>query len=356
MRFLLAFALGLSVIAQTSKLDKSVEKTSPHRAENRTPKTKVNSAIQHPASSSAAPNQPDTQQQKTNAGNIPIDGRVYEIKVKEIPPDYWMRAYVLVTLLLAATSLGTLFYIRHQRDVMKDQLQAMREQLTEMKTAREQTVAEMKSAGEKTDALIQEAIKQANALTRQAAAAETAATAATKASQAALMNAQAVIKAERAWVCLDNIAPPSLTPYDAVSSNQMRRSYCIVRMKNFGNTPARVISVRMEMMLGIGSTPPPIAAFFAAPDTSTWDILPGDFPSNYEADLTNGFINSQELAEVNRSDKMLWVCGSIKYHDVFETAPENQHETRFCYLRETRTNAPAPYWTPAGPAEYNRST
>jgi hypothetical protein len=115
--------------------DKPVEKQNPANAKNNSP-TADQAKPSPTATPSPSPQQPNAQD-KSNDGGTPSNGRTYKIEVEKTPPDYWMRAYVIINLFIAAAGVTSIFLIKHQRDVMKDQLQAMRDQLTEMKLARQ---------------------------------------------------------------------------------------------------------------------------------------------------------------------------------------------------------------------------
>lgn len=145
-------------------------------------------------------------------------------------------------------------------------------QLTEMKTAREQTIAQMTTAGEQTNQLIEHASNQAEALLLAAEAAANQARATFHTSEAtaelvkaaqktaeigeataksALLNAQALINAERAWVMVDvdfrfGTRPVKLTSGDGSISTAAEVE---VSLRNSGSTPAWVFEqwVRLEV-------------------------------------------------------------------------------------------------------------
>ena len=53
--------------------------------------------------------------------------------------------------------------------------------------------------------------------------------------------------------------------------------------------------------------------------------------------------------------RYLWLVGCVSYRDTFERKSVPEYETRFCYLYETRTTAPEPFWIDAGPTGCNRA-
>lgn len=179
------------------------------------------------------------------------------------------------------------------------------------------------------------------------------------AAKAAMLNAQAVINAERAWFCLnDNPFPqePSLVAYNTVTPEDVRKAHCFVDIKNFGNTPAKLIGTKFRLMIGTGFNPPDIAAFFACAYDSSCDVIPSGANRFYQAELfPNGVIDSFQLEDLQKGNTSLWICGAVQYEDVF-AQPKVIHETKFCYLRETRTNAPKPFWVGVGPKDYNSTT
>lgn len=70
-----------------------------------------------------------------------------------------------------------------------------------------------------------------------------------------------------------------------------------------------------------------------------------------------GFIGQEDREKIITADKFLWLCGFIRYQDTFEHGKiVVEYETRFCFIYETRTSAPKPFWRLAGPGEYNRTT
>lgn len=107
--------------------DKPVKKQNPSDTKHESTQTKKS-----PPTSSATPSpsiQTPDSHQNGDGNSKPSDDRVYKVEVEQTPPDYWMRAYVVINLFVAAAAVASLFLIKHQRDVMKDQLQAMRDQI-----------------------------------------------------------------------------------------------------------------------------------------------------------------------------------------------------------------------------------
>jgi hypothetical protein len=187
------YALVLLVLL-VSATDKPVKKQNPPHTKNESSQAKR--ATPSPSASPSATIQNPKSDVNGDADRNPPNDRTYKVEVEKTPPDWWMRIYVIVTGLIAAFGLGTLFLIRHQRDVMKEQLAAMQEQLAEMKTAREQTIGQMTAAGEQTKQLIEQA-------TQQAANMKIAAEAAKDSAEAALRGIKLQEVLNKQWVDFD---------------------------------------------------------------------------------------------------------------------------------------------------------
>ena len=175
----------------------------------------------------------------------------------------------------------------------------------------------------------------------------------------AKQHADAVMQSERAWLLIreDKIQEPYLVP--PVGARAELFSHCIFFLRNSGKTPALVVAERYEMQISNDWAAPPqperIYGLVIDPTRSPY-IIPQDESTPREANLVSGFITEPELERVNKRENLLWLCGFIRYRDVFERDNADLHETRFCYVWETRTNAPKPYWHPAGPDEYNKQS
>jgi hypothetical protein len=186
-----------------------------------------------------------------------------------------------------------------------------------------------------------------------------------KAAQAAQLNAQAVIDAERAWVLIpqEKIQSPYLSPWEqeSVSPSDLRLTHCIFWIKNGGKTPAKIIMEMYEMQIGDSRVTPPAADRVYNLATSKGFnpyLIPQDEITPREAGLMTGVVTPSEHKMIKQDKiKFLWLCGFIRYQDVFNAQKkEQEHETRFCYLWETHMNTPEPFWHVAGPAEYNKTT
>jgi hypothetical protein len=185
-----------------------------------------------------------------------------------------------------------------------------------------------------------------------------------KSADAAYLNAQAVINSERPWLLIqrdehkDSITKPNFFPLEETMSGQQRATYCHVFIRNYGKTPAKVIAEVLELQIGENRSEPPDPGVFSKPKRIDNDIFPPEETLAGEAWLTpQGIIKlSDRDAILTHKNKFLWLCGLIRYRDTFERENAPEHETRFCFVYETWTNAPEPRWTPAGPKEYNKAT
>ena len=79
------------------------------------------------------------------------------------------------------------------------------------------------------------------------------------------------------------------------------------------------------------------------------DMIAPQTGRNYEVNLEASSIPTGE-------DIILWVCGMLKYDDVFSGEPRGQHETRFCLFYNIHPNKRDANWTVAGPPEFNQAT
>jgi hypothetical protein len=177
---------------------------------------------------------------------------------------------------------------------------------------------------------------------------------------AAKANATAQIIENRPWLLIDKIEVPYLTPFTEVPPEDQRMTHCIVMTKNHGKTPAKVTTLRARMEIGDNPIKPPtdLSAIVGQtpPKPEPYVFPPGEIKPA-EATLAHSFITNAERSDIiERKIKYLWLMGFVKYVDTFDREPREEHETRFCFLYETRLNTPEPFWTPAGPADHNRAT
>jgi hypothetical protein len=171
-------------------------------------------------------------------------------------------------------------------------------------------------------------------------------------------NVEAFVRNERARLLIHKIQEPYLVTVETAVTEE-RLSHCVFFVKNFGKGLGTIVASRFELQMSDSVTAPPLPAIYdMKPNTVTFTpyILPQGESWPAEAPLTPaGFVSPEDLAAIENMRKYVWLCGIIRYYDVFERKNE-EHETLFCYMWETRLNTPKHFWRPAGPAEYNKAT
>ena len=125
--------------------------------------------------------------------------------------------------------------------------------------------------------------------------------------------------------------------------------------KNFGKSPAEIISKDIRhLILPVGQIPPDIPSYVAAPvpvlPHRLW--VPPDQP--FYIDQFNSYAefakNDSLFDSIKDGEQMLWLYGVVRYRDIVSPF---EHETRFCYMRETGKDIG---FYMAGPAGYNQCT
>jgi hypothetical protein len=175
---------------------------------------------------------------------------------------------------------------------------------------------------------------------------------------AAKTSADALIRGQRAWLLIDNVEQPVLVPAPAPGDLQQPKLLCsCFSFKNMGKTPARLVAWKSELQIGGSSDKPDTeTGFDIGSQVFCSSMIPqGEvMPEPEEARLSSP-ITALELKDIIvQKTRFLWLCGVLKYEDVFRRGVV--HETRFCYLYETRLNTNIPLWRIAGPKEYNEAT
>jgi len=157
--------------------------------------------------------------------------------------------------------------------------------------------------------------------------------------KAALLNAQAFITESRPWLLLHK----NMTPDTPHSSWRFE-----FRIHNFGKTPAKITAYGIGLQIGdIDSPPDP--EFFKKEHSFRPMVLPqGEFLNRPFSAMGSHF------EEVHAGKKHLWLCGLVRYQDVFESDTPILHETTFCFRCDPLAGL-TPVWL-RGPEEYNRTT
>lgn len=168
--------------------------------------------------------------------------------------------------------------------------------------------------------------------------------------------------AGRAWLLVkrtitqDQVQDPYLPSVEQMAFQQ-RVPNCIFTLKNYGKTPARVVALNYELQVGNSpdTNPDPSVYEMTNLPTLTPDLIPQDTSAAQEARFKT-IPSQQDITDIQRGTKFLWLCGTIWYEDVFGRGEASKHKTVFCYLWEARTTLPSPVWIVAGPGKYTDAT
>jgi hypothetical protein len=107
-----------------------------------------------------------------------------------------------------------------------------------------------------------------------------------------------------------------------------------------------------ELQIGTGRDKPPNPKVYETTDGFPIVMLAPSECRQMQA-LGFGTFTDEAIANLTiaNNPKFLWLCGIIKYEDIFRRA-KRTHETKFCLLWEIFIS-PKPFWRIAGPPEYN---
>lgn len=184
---------------------------------------------------------------------------------------------------------------------------------------------------------------------RQTRSAETAAAAATVSAQAALLNAQAIIDAERPWLLV------SVEPTVGVENS------FIVMVTNRGRTPASIVGIAEQVRIAIDE--------FHLPDSPVYDkeepsaplvpiiLLPGESSGikPFRRDEARGVCDSvEQFKRVENWDEKVFLYGRIIYGNLIAPSGQQTHETSWCcwYIHGRQKSG----LVIAGPSGYNFHT
>jgi len=172
----------------------------------------------------------------------------------------------------------------------------------------------------------------------------------------------AVISENRPWLLIPSgqneaaIQEPFLEPVEQNMWNRM--AHCIFFTKNYGSTPGQIFASKAELQIGDSPSTPPDPSVYDMNKVEHTVITfpPGESVASEALLAPLAFIKAENRDQVLHGGKYLWLCGFLRYRDTFERENAPEHETRFCYLYETRFNSPKPFWKIAGPSIYTRAT
>jgi len=184
---------------------------------------------------------------------------------------------------------------------------------------------------------------------RQTGYAETAAEAAAASSHAALMNAQAILNAERAWILISVEPSPSA-----------ENSFTVMAT-NRGRTPAKIIDMAERTRLAIDEEHLPNAPEYTdekrvAPYTPII-LLPGEsaaikpFCRNDVRSLCD---SEERYRRIETWEEKIFLYGKIIYRDLTAPLDSQAHETNWCcwYIHGRQNSG----LVISGPPEYNTHT
>lgn len=184
---------------------------------------------------------------------------------------------------------------------------------------------------------------------RQTAYAEVAAEAASSAAQAALLNAQAILHAERPWILI-TIEP----------SRSAENSFSILAT-NRGRTPARIVSSLERKQILIDEHRLPPNPTYEKRDRNTHQtpviLLPGESTAvlTFSRNDVKGLCDSEErFRRIETWEEKVYLYGRVVYQDLIAPAEQQEHETNWCcwYIHGRQSSG----LVMAGPPEYNAHT
>ncbi|MGA3373406.1 MAG: hypothetical protein ABSC48_16750 [Terracidiphilus sp.] len=169
-----------------------------------------------------------------------------------------------------------------------------------------------------------------------------------------------MIASERAWVLLHTKKTqlPTLIPIDGPPPVPGEHPFaqCMVSLKNFGITPAHISVCEFEIQLGNSNTvPPSVSIYETVVGSRKYSIGPNESWPIQALLKSQLFVNSANLTGIKQWREFLWMCGVIRYSDVFREKIAS-HETRVCLLYDPKPDTDKPFWVIAGPPEYNSAT
>jgi hypothetical protein len=181
---------------------------------------------------------------------------------------------------------------------------------------------------------------------RQTVCAETAATAAATSAQAALLNAQAVIHAERPWILI------------SVEPSRSKENSFTVTATNRGRTPARIVATAERTRIAIDEARLPVTSDYNGeepkPPRVPIILLPGESTAikPFGRDEVKGLCDSEErFKRIEAWEERVFLYGKLVYRDLIAPADSQIHETNWCcwYIHGRQNSG----LILAGPAEYN---
>ncbi|MFZ0640603.1 MAG: hypothetical protein WA020_01515 [Candidatus Acidiferrales bacterium] len=155
---------------------------------------------------------------------------------------------------------------------------------------------------------------------------------------------EATVGENRPWILLSRettlpIHPPDKWKFVAI-------------VRNYGKTPAKIVSFHVEHALGDSDTvPPQTSVFDGVRRFDTFVTPPGEPIETWFPFLPQAWAKD----EVTMGEKFLWLSGFIQYTGTAERGGR-PYETSFCLVYRTARGIRKAYWQKSGPKEYNKST
>ena len=184
---------------------------------------------------------------------------------------------------------------------------------------------------------------------RQSQYAEVAAQAAADSAQAALLHAQAIIRAERPWVLI------TVEPSRSVDNG------FTVTATNRGRGPARIVSTVDKITTAIDQShlpdQPELEEATPSAALSSVILLPGESTGikSFSRDEVKSFCGSDEkLKRVEKWEELILLYGKVLYKDLMQVGDGESHETWWCcwYIHGRQKSG----MVMAGPPAYNMHT
>jgi hypothetical protein len=181
---------------------------------------------------------------------------------------------------------------------------------------------------------------------RQTRYAETTATAAAESAQAALLHAQAIVRAERPWVLV------------AVEPSRSVENGFTVVAANRGRSPARIESAVDAVAIVTDEEHLPAAPEYGSTESTSpvasTILLPGESTAirSFCRDDVKGICETEEkLKQVEDWEERIFIYGKIVYKDLMTPDEALPHETSWCcwYIHGRQKSG----MVMAGPAAYN---
>jgi hypothetical protein len=184
---------------------------------------------------------------------------------------------------------------------------------------------------------------------RQTGYAEAVVEAASSTAHAALLNAQAVIQAERPWILI-TVEP----------SRSMENSFTVMAT-NRGRTPARIVETLERYKIAIDEKHLPHIPEFRNDKRNTpfapIILLPGEFTAikPFCRDDVKALCDSEErFKRIETWEEKVFLYGKVSYRDLISASDGPPHETNWCcwYIHGRQNSG----LVIAGPQEYNSHT